>query len=101
MRMLNYSFASDNELNGLSFFSTVKTSKKTKFFARYDNLSSNTVAGDTDNWNLGKDGQQFIAGFEYSPVKGIKIAPNFKGWSPSDNSKDFISTFILNCEVKF
>ena len=101
MKMFNYGFASDNELNGLSFFSTVRTSKKTKVFARYDNLFSNTVSGDIDNWNVGEDGQLFIAGFEFSPVRGIKLTPNFQGWNPSDSSKDFTSTIILNCEVRF
>jgi hypothetical protein len=98
---LNPGFNLDRELNGISVFTTIITSKKTKFFARYDNLSSNTLAGESANWNIGKDGQLFIAGFEYSPVKGIKLAPNFKGWRPADNSNGFISTIILNCEVKF
>ena len=100
MRMLNYEFGSNNELNGLSFFTTVNTSKKTKAFARYDKLSSNLTGGSEADWHLAKDGQLFIAGFEYFPVRGIKLAPNFQGWSPADNSA-FISTIILNCEIKF
>lgn len=100
MKMYNYKFAAYNELNGLSFFGTFITSEKTRIFARYDKLYSNTVAGDSENWNLENDGQQYIVGFEYSPVRGIKLTPNFKGWKPADNS-DFVSTFILNCEVRF
>lgn len=100
IQMLNYEFDANNTLNGLSFFTTVNTTKRTKVFARYDNLSSNLTGGTETDWHLEKDGQLFLAGFEYSPVKGIKLTPNFRGWSPADNS-DFISTIILNCEIKF
>jgi hypothetical protein len=101
MKMFNYNFVYERERNGLSFFTTVNASERTKIFARYDNLSSNTISGEATAWDLENDGQRYILGFEYSPVMGIKLAPNFKGWSPSDSSKEFISSFILNCEVKF
>jgi len=101
IKQLNNKFVLDHTWNGLSLFATVNTSKNTKVFARYDNLSSVTVAGETADWNIGKDGQLFIVGFEYSPVRGVKIAPNFKGWSPAEIGEDFISTFLLNCEVRF
>jgi hypothetical protein len=101
MKQLNPGFTADRELNGLSFYSTVYAAPRLKFFARYDNLYSNTVSGETVDWNLLEDGQNFIAGLEFSPAKGVKLAPNFKGWSPADNSQAFVSTIILNCEVKF
>ena len=30
-------------------------------------------------WNYNKDGQLFMAGFDYSPTRGVKIAPTFPG----------------------
>ncbi len=101
MKLLNPGFTVDRELNGLSFYGTVYAGPKWKIFARYDDLSSNTLAGETTDWNQTKDGQLFIAGFEFSPVKGIKLAPNFKGWSPADNNETFVSSIYLNWEVKF
>ena len=101
MKMSNYKFTSNQELNGLSFYSTAKLGDKLKVFGRFDNLSSNVLAGETEAWQLSKDGQLYIAGLEFSPVKGVKLAPNFQGWNPADGSESFISTFILNCEVKF
>ena len=100
-KQFNVDFEEDYELSGTSFYATVKTSKKVKLFARYDQLFSNTISGDVNDWNLSKDGQLFIAGLEYSPVKGVKLAPNFKGWSPADENKAFSSTVFLNCEIKF
>ena len=101
LKQLNPGFIAERKLNGLSFYSTVFAAPKLKFLARYDNLYSNTVPGETTDWNLTMDGQLFIVGFEYSPAKGIKLAPNFKGWNPADNSQAFISTIMLNCEVNF
>ncbi len=100
-KMFNAKFKENYDLGGTSFYATVKASKKLKLFARYDQLNSNTLAGDTNDWNLAKDGQLFIAGIEYAPVKGVKIAPNFKGWNPNDSNQAFISTIFLNCEIKF
>ncbi len=101
MKLLNPDFAADHHLNGLSFYGTVHVAPQWKVFARYDNLSSNILTGETDAWHQSEDGQLFIAGFEFYPVKGVKLAPNFKGWSPADQSEAFISSFFLNCEVNF
>ena len=100
-KMLNFKFADSEDLDGISFFGTFNMTDHIKLFGRYDNLSSNVPDGETDPWQLSKDGQFFIAGFEYSPVKGIKLAPNYQGWNPADDTQALVSTFILNCEVKF
>lgn len=86
---------------GPSFYGIYNLSKKAKLFARYDDLKSNTLAGQTVGWNVSKDGSLIMAGFEYSPVSGIKFSPNYRGWSPSQASKSYVSTLMLNCEIKF
>jgi hypothetical protein len=101
MIQLNPGFEADRKLDGLSFYGTLHAAPKWKLFARYDNLSSNTPAGEMTDWDLPNDGQLFIAGFEYSPAKGIKLAPSYNGWSPKDNSESFISSIYLNCEINF
>ncbi|MCD6092063.1 MAG: hypothetical protein J7J72_11240 [Bacteroidales bacterium] len=100
-KLSNVGFYDGREMSGSSFYARVKASKKLSIFARYDQLLSNKLAGASDSWNIAKDGQLFIAGIEYAPVKGVKLAPNFKGWNPTDTSKTFVSTFFLNCEIKF
>lgn len=94
-KQLNHGYTDGHDLNGTSVYATVKTSKTMKLFARYDNLSS------ASDWNMSKDGQLFIVGLECAPVKGVKFSPNFKGWSPADDSKAFSSSIFLNCEIKF
>ncbi len=97
----NFAMVEGHDLFGPSFYGTVKLSKKAKFFARFDDLQSNTPSGNEGNWNLAKDGKLFMAGFEFAPVSGIKLSPNYRGWSPADNSQPFASTLMLNCEIKF
>lgn len=89
------------EMSGTSVYANFKATKKVKIFARYDMLSSNTISGESDNWNLSKDGNLILAGLEYAPVKGVKFAPNFRLWTPADAAKANTSSFFLNCEIKF
>ncbi len=100
-KMLNYQFNDGQDRTGTSFYATVRANNKLKFFMRYDNLSSNKLDGETENWDIGNDGQWIIAGLEYSPVRGVKIAPNYRGWNPEDSNKAFSSTLMFNFEIKF
>ncbi|VAW23842.1 phosphate-selective porin O and P [hydrothermal vent metagenome] len=90
-----------HSLSGVSLFITVVPSKKTKLLVRYDKLSSNKTAGAANAWNLPNDGQLFIAGCEYNPVKGLKLTPNFQSWDPADAAKPSVTSLFLNCELKF
>lgn len=99
-RQTNYRFLEDHDLYGPSFYGTLKLSEKINLFARYDKLMSNVVSGAEADWNQGNDGQLYLAGLEFSPVKGIKLAPNFRRWSPALNSERFSSSVFLNCEIK-
>ncbi|OFX84276.1 MAG: hypothetical protein A2W99_00720 [Bacteroidetes bacterium GWF2_33_16] len=98
---MNNKMIENNDLLGTSIYSTFFISKKVGIFGRFDYLTSSTLKGQSDPWNLSKNGQAYVIGFEYSPVKGVKLAPNFRGWNPADNSKGFVSNIYLNCEIKF
>ncbi len=91
----------DHNYSGVSVYGSVAAGKKFSIFARYDKLKSGIIAGETLPWNNSKDGQLFMTGFDYSPVPGIKIAPNFQGWLPYNKSASFSSTIALNFEIKF
>jgi len=89
------------DLFGISLYGRGPIGKNIDVFGRYDLLSSNTLEGADDPWNIGGNGQKYIAGVEFAPVKGIKIAPNFQGWSPSEEDADFQTALFLNVEIKF
>lgn len=103
---VEYNFQKNNALikghdfSGMSVYASLVLTEKLSMFARYDRLTS-VVTGDiAEPWNLNKDGQLYITGFDYSPVKGVKFATTFLGWSPYDKSKYFTSTFALYIEIK-
>ena len=97
----NVGNTSGKSFSGYSAYANYAAAKKVKVFARYDMLTSNTISGETANWNTAKDGSLVLAGLEYSPVKGVKFAPNFRLWTPADGSAANKTSFFLNCEIKF
>ena len=97
----NHNRVDNHELSGISAYGSYNLGKKTSVFARYDNLTSNKVSGVPAAWNIADDGQVYIAGIEFNPVKGVKISPNFQGWSPALEGAPFVSSIYLNLELKF
>ena len=97
----NNGMINNHDFSGISVYASLQLNNKYSIFTRYDNLWSETLDGEVNTWNYNKDGQLFIAGFDYSPTLGVKIAPTYLGWSPSDQSKSVTSTIALNIEIKF
>ncbi|MBE0667641.1 MAG: hypothetical protein IH593_08200 [Bacteroidales bacterium] len=97
----NHHMTAGEDYSGMSIFTAFRFAEKFSLFARYDNLGSVIVSGDTEPWNLGKDGSNIIAGIDWSPVKGIRISPNFKGFIPDDEDSDFVGMIGLNVEARF
>jgi predicted porin len=97
----NNKYEKNHNLTGYSVYASYQLKKKLELFGRYDYLTSNTLSGETDPWNISKNGQLFMAGVEYSPVKGIKIAPNYKGWLPSADRSSLISWIYMSAEISF
>ena len=95
----NHRMVQDHHLQGLSFYGSYQ-SRIARFFGRYDHLSSPVLAGDADPWNYGSDGQLFIAGAEFHPVKGLIITPNYQAWIPADASS-MLNSIYLSLEIKF
>ena len=97
----NNGMIDQHDYSGISAYSSIGVAKKFTVFARYDYLNSTVPTGGDLPWNRNKDGQLFMAGFDYNPIPGIKLAPNFQGWSPYEKSLPFASTVALNIEIKF
>ena len=97
----NFGMTEGKDIYGTSIFANYYPCKNLKLIGRFDDLRSKKLTGATDPWNFSKDGQLFIAGLEYSPVKGVKITPNFRFWNTADNSAPNTTSLYLNCELKF
>lgn len=91
----NEKFAKDKDISGISIYSTYKANKKMKIFARYDQTKSK------DDWNTSKDGSTIIAGLEFSPIKNLKIAPNYQLFNPKTSGSDNKSYAYLSLQIAF
>ncbi|MCX6236037.1 MAG: hypothetical protein NTY07_00540 [Bacteroidia bacterium] len=101
-----YNFQADNKIksgqdfSGYSVYGTLFFNAKTGILARYDYLSSKDNTTNAHSWNFSKDGQQFFFVFYFTPVKGIRISPNYQLWTPKDGSKTNTSSIFMNVEIK-
>lgn len=98
-KQMNNKHNDGKDLTGFSIYGTYKLNSKWKIFGRFDDLASNELMG--SDWNIAKDGNLIIAGFEYTPVKGLKISPNYQGWNPKDDSKKYLTGVFMNLEIAF
>jgi hypothetical protein len=91
-----------NDLSGLSVFASLGLAEKFSFFTRYDYLKASVPDNEMETGDIiTKDGQLFIAGFDYTPARGVKIAPTYFGYAPADKSLSFTSRIGLYFEIKF
>lgn len=97
----NYKMTDGKDMYGTSVYATYKPGEKVKYFARFDNLQSATLEGQTNPWQLAKDGKLLMGGFEFSPVKGIKVSPNIRYWNPADEIQKQTTYAFINVELRY
>jgi len=69
-------------LTGISAYGAYIVNKQIEVFARFDMLSSE------NDWNVATDGQTIVAGVHFSPVKGVKLAADYQGFTSSVSGTD-------------
>ncbi len=93
--------AADKDLTGLSFYGTYIINEKWIVFGRYDDLSSNKLSGDSQEWNYSDDGSTIIAGVEYKATKGVDASLNFRTTSFDNSSNNTENLVYLNLQFYF
>jgi hypothetical protein len=73
---------------------------KFEVLARYDNVMSNTLPGETEAWNVDKDYSLILGGVQYAPVKGVKMALNYRHFIPKKSGSERIDMLYLNFEFR-
>lgn len=87
--MQNSSFDSNADKDGFSIFASVKLSKTTELYARFDELSSK------NDLNSAKDESAAIVGAQFKLGKYVKIAPNFRINMPkAEGAENYCSAYI-------
>jgi hypothetical protein len=97
----NHRMQDQNDLNGVSAWAALQLNKKFSVFTRFDYLWSEVPGNEAEPRNLENDGKMYVAGMDFSPVKGVRIAPVWMGWSPSDRADLFTSKTGLWFEIRF
>src|ERR1035437_6332866 len=94
--------------SGFSVYGTLPVVKTLSVIARFDDLTSEKIGTATTAWNstkTGTDGQVYMVGVEFAPVKGIQITPNFRYAAPSSEAKTAgayaVSSLNVNLGVSF
>jgi len=93
--------AQDKDLQGLSFYSTYYINDKWNVFGRFDQLSSNKLSGEINDWNFSNDGNTIISGFEFKPTKGVNTSVNYRFTDFEDASNNNASLIYFNLEFYF
>lgn len=101
LRQDNHLMIEGDNYSGFSIFTRVRLAERVALFARYDNISSVIPEEETEPWNIDRDGSYLVAGIEFSPVRNIRISPNFLGYFPASEGSDMVTTIGLNIVAKF
>jgi hypothetical protein len=89
-----------HNLSGISLYGTLVL-KKYELFSRYDNLSSNSIEGESSDWNVAKNYRMLTGGVQYIPSKGIRTALNYRHFIPQSPAGMAMDLLYLNLEVRF
>lgn len=90
----------DQKLYGISAYGAYLINKF-EFFVRFDQLMSNKTGSDADPWNFNKDHSFILGGLQLTPVKGIKLALNYRHYLPSNKDLPVNELTYLNLEYRF
>ncbi len=95
---LNHDFIDAKDYSGISLYSTYVINSNFELFARYDDLSLSKLEGDAYVLNKYEDGRTIISGLQYSPVSGVHVSVNYRGFCARSDSEGIESMFYLNFE---
>ncbi len=94
-------YADGYKLNAFSIFGTYIFNPNWEIFARYDNVSSNELDGETQPWNV-NDGSMVMGGIQYRPIKNINFALNYRTFMyKEDEGRNNPSAIYLNLGMFF
>lgn len=98
---INHKNMKGRDLNGYSAYARYAISTQFHVFGRYDNLYSGADPETDRDWNVEDDGQLIITGVEYTPIKAVNMALNYRRWSPGAEAFDVGHAFYVNFQYAF
>ena len=86
---------------GISATGGINFTEKDELFTRYDYSTSVIPDGETEHWNYLRDGTFLICGVQHTFTPNIKLALDFQGRAPYDESTQNSNLIYLNALFKF
>ncbi|MBN2522566.1 MAG: hypothetical protein JXB24_04795 [Bacteroidales bacterium] len=93
--------AADHDITGIAIYGTYVINKKFEVFGQWMLYKSNKSEDSDETWNYDEDGNLFLAGIQYAPVKGVKVAANYRAFLYDNPDINTDSYFFLNFEYAF
>lgn len=90
----------DHNLEGISVYGSYMFNDKIEIFARFDEISSNTLNGQNSSWNYEKDGILILFGAQYIAAKGVKFSINSRNFNYINDDIEDSSFIYFNAEFK-
>ena len=90
----------DHNRDGFSVFGSKKLFNNYELFARYDQINSNILTGESRAWNYNNDGSLVMFGTQYQATKGVKFNLNYKLFNYNNSIINNKSILSLNAEFK-
>lgn len=95
----DFDWTDQHNVFGYSAMGSYYLSDKFELFARYDRSASVTPEGETDPWNLLKDGSLIVTGVQFKQSKNLKLSINYQGWTPK--SDETLRWDFIQCNLEF
>lgn len=92
-RVYNYKFGSGTDANGYSAYVTVNITHNMHLYGRFDKFEN---SGKTE---LSNEGHAIVAGFEYSPIRQIRISPNFQSLKTKNGKSENYILLSVECKL--
>ncbi len=97
----NHDWLAGRDIYAWSFYGKYNLSAKYQLFARFDKIDSNTLKGETLPWQIAKDGEAFVAGIQFRPIRKITMALNYQDWLSREANlgRDRLLSFDLEVQM--
>jgi hypothetical protein len=100
IKQYNYKFVEGQDLTVWSAFVSYNMTKKWQLFGRFDQVDSNLTEATMLPWHYAKDGSYSILGIQFIAHKNIKLAVDYKIWTPPSSDLSNEQFIYLNLQLK-
>ena len=90
----------NHNLYGISIYNRYSINDKYEVFARFDQISSNTLDGASNSWSYDDDGSLIIIGTQYKANDGVKFSLNARSFTYENLDNINLFEVFFNVEFK-